>query len=82
MSHIQDIGWDDWKNEGIVSGTANGQKRMEAVKIRFTEELAQKYDIYYRVHAQNLDGWDGQRMEILLEQKDMVTVQKRFKLRL
>ena len=58
MSHIQDIGWDTWKNEGIVSGTVNGQKRLEAIKVRLTEEMAKKYDIYYRVHAQNF-GWMG-----------------------
>ena len=58
MSHIQDIGWDSWKEEGEVSGTANGQKRLEAVKIRLTEEMEERYDIYYRVHAQNF-GWMG-----------------------
>ncbi len=42
MSHIQDIGWDTWKNEGIVSGTVNGQKRLEAIKVRLTEEMAKK----------------------------------------
>ena len=32
--------------------------RLEAIQIKLTGEMANKYDIYYRVHAQNF-GWMG-----------------------
>ena len=33
-------------------------KRLEAIRIKLTDELAENYDIYYRVHAQEF-GWLG-----------------------
>ena len=30
--------------------------RLEAINIRLTGDMAEKYDIYYRVHSQNI-GW-------------------------
>ena len=33
-------------------------KRLEGIQIRLTGELAEHYDIYYRVHAQTY-GWLG-----------------------
>ena len=36
----------------------NQAKRMEAIQMELTGELAEKYDIYYRVHAQSY-GWMG-----------------------
>ena len=33
-----------------MSGTQGRALRLEAIKIRLTGELANKYDIYYRVH--------------------------------
>ena len=39
-----------------MSGTEGRSLRLEAIKIRLTGETAEKYDIYYRVHAQN-NGW-------------------------
>ena len=41
-----------------MSGTSGQAKRLEAIQIRLTGELAQHYDIYYRVHAQHF-GWLG-----------------------
>lgn len=56
-THIQDIGWEsEWKRNGKMSGTSGQSKRLEAIQIRLTGELAEKYDIYYKVHAQNF-GW-------------------------
>lgn len=60
-THIQDIGWenkgeDDWKEDGEVSGTSGKSKRLEAIRIRLSGEMKEKYDIYYRVHAQDY-GW-------------------------
>ena len=41
-----------------MSGTSGKSLRLEAIKIRLTGEMAKKYDIYYRVHCQNI-GWMG-----------------------
>ena len=55
-AHVQDIGWQNWTNG--QGGTSGQSKRVEAIQLKLTDELAQKYDIYYRVHAQNF-GWMG-----------------------
>ena len=55
-THIQDIGWQNWKANGDLSGTTGQNKRLEAIKIRLTGEIADYYDVYYRVHAQEF-GW-------------------------
>ena len=39
-----------------MSGTEGQSKRLEAIQIKLTEELAEKYDVYYRVHVQTY-GW-------------------------
>lgn len=59
QSHVQTYGWEKtWKKNGQLSGTSGKAKRLEAVKIRLTGELKNKYDIYYRVHSQTY-GWLG-----------------------
>ena len=56
-SHIQDIGWENgWKENGQASGTSGQSKRLEAIQIRLTGKVAEKYDVYYRVHVQEF-GW-------------------------
>ena len=56
-THVQTYGWEtSWKHDGEVSGTQGESKRLEAIQIRLTDELAANYDIYYRVHAQTY-GW-------------------------
>ncbi len=58
-THIQILGWESgWKSDGEISGTSGQSLRLEAIQIKLTGELANKYDIYYRVHAQNF-GWLG-----------------------
>ena len=39
-----------------MSGTTGQSLRLEAVRIRLTGEMAEHYDVYYRVHIQN-EGW-------------------------
>ena len=39
-----------------MSGTSGQSKRLEAIQIKLTGEIANKYDIYYRVHVQEF-GW-------------------------
>lgn len=41
-----------------MSGTSGQSKRLEAIQIRLTGEMANHYDVYYRVHAQQF-GWLG-----------------------
>jgi len=39
-----------------MAGTSGEGKRLEAICITLTGEMAEHYDIYYRVHAQTF-GW-------------------------
>ncbi len=67
-THVQTYGWKDgkpsdskstWKGKnGSMSGTSGEAKRLEAICIDLTGEMAEHYDIYYRVHAQTF-GWLG-----------------------
>ena len=64
-THVQTYGWQGdendsskWMTDGHMSGTSGEAKRLEAIKIKLTGEIANYYDIYYRVHAQSY-GWLG-----------------------
>ncbi len=64
-THVQKYGWqgklDDqstWKKNGQMAGTSGEAKRLEAICINLTGDMAEYYDIYYRVHAQSY-GWLG-----------------------
>ena len=75
-THVQNIGWQapvsveasgasTAEAKGPLSGTEGQSLRLEAMTMELTGELAEHYDIYYRVHAQDVGwmGWakDGQR---------------------
>lgn len=56
-SYLQWKGWEDnWKSNNQISGTTGQGRRIEALKIRLTGDISNYYDIYYRVHIQDL-GW-------------------------
>ena len=68
-THVQNIGWQKAASvsttgkstaeaKGTLSGTEGRAYRLEAMTMTLTGELAKHYDIYYRVHAQNV-GWMG-----------------------
>ena len=58
-THIQDIGWETtYKKNNELSGTTGRALRLEAIRIKLTGEIANHYDIYYRVHAEKF-GWLG-----------------------
>ncbi|MFR7444336.1 MAG: hypothetical protein ACLUUO_13700 [Sellimonas intestinalis] len=57
-AHLQDTGWQGWKSNGEMAGTTGQYRRMEAVQIKLTGKMAEKYDIYYRAHVQTY-GWLG-----------------------
>lgn len=54
-THVQNIGWQDWKNSGQTSGTSGLSLRLEAIEIMVND---QGYDlgIEYQTHIQNI-GW-------------------------
>ncbi|MEA4805065.1 hypothetical protein [Acetobacterium wieringae] len=63
QTHIQNIGWEadttrGWKADDGMSGTEGLSYRLEAIQIKLTGADADKFDIYYQVHAQNI-GWMG-----------------------
>ena len=56
-THIQNKGWEEnWSADGADSGTVGQSLRLEAIQIKLSGDMADKYDVYYRVHAQNI-GW-------------------------
>lgn len=58
-THIQNIGWEkNWRVDGEMSGTSGRSLRLEAIEIELYGDMAKHYDVYYRVHAQNV-GWMG-----------------------
>nr|WP_317283746.1 C39 family peptidase [uncultured Sellimonas sp.] len=57
-THIQNIGWTEWKEDGEYSGTIGKALRMEAMEVKLTGEIAVSYDVYYSVYVQN-KGWLG-----------------------
>ena len=68
-THVQNQGWQKAASvsttgtsateaKGTLSGTEGPGLRLEAMTMKLTGTLANQYDIYYRVHAQNV-GWMG-----------------------
>ena len=62
-THVQSIGWqgnennvNTWFRDGQMAGTSGRAKRLEAIRVALTGEMAEHYDVYYRVHAQTY-GW-------------------------
>lgn len=59
QSYINGSGWErNEKNAEDISGTVGQRKSIGAIKMYLTDELAEKYDIYYRVHSKTF-GWLG-----------------------
>ena len=58
-SFIEGIGWESsWKQSKETSGTIGQSKKIEQIKMRLTGDVANYYDVYYRVHVQGF-GWLG-----------------------
>lgn len=56
-THVQTYGWSiGTKKDSEECGTTGEAKRLEAIKIRLTGQLAEVYDVVYRVHRQTY-GW-------------------------
>ena len=57
--YVAGSGWQDaWIKENEIAGVMDSGKRIEAIKIRLTGDLANKFDIYYRAHTAGW-GWLG-----------------------
>lgn len=54
-THVQNIGWQEWKQNGAMSGTEGLAYRLEGLEIKLNQ---QGYDlgIEYRTHVENI-GW-------------------------
>ncbi len=58
-THVQTYGWESgWRSSGQLSGTTGQSKRLEAIQIKLSGAMADRYDVWYRVHAQTF-GWMG-----------------------
>ncbi|MCR5340495.1 MAG: L,D-transpeptidase family protein [Saccharofermentans sp.] len=54
-AHIYKRGWGAYKSNGKTAGKKGG--KLDQIQIKLTGELAEKYDIYYRVHVRTSEGW-------------------------
>lgn len=57
-THVQNDGWQSWKQNNQLSGTQGESKRLEAIQIKLTGQISDDYDVFYRVHCQDF-GWLG-----------------------
>ena len=59
QTYCQSYGWMNWVKDGQIGGTTGQSKRMEAIRIRLTGALEEKYDVYYKVHCSRWGdlGW-------------------------
>ena len=48
---LQAGGWQDWVKNGELAGSEEAGRRLEAIEIQLTGELAEAYDILYTVHT-------------------------------
>ena len=56
-THVQNVGWQPYKNDGAVSGTTGRGLRLEGINISLCDPLYSG-GIQYRTHVQNI-GWQG-----------------------
>ena len=58
-AHVSNIGWQGWDEPSASeAGTTGQSKSIEALQFRLTGEMADDYDVWYRVHASGI-GWMG-----------------------
>ncbi|MBR3158584.1 MAG: Ig domain-containing protein [Atopobiaceae bacterium] len=60
-THVQDIGWQGFVSNGVMSGTSGESKRLEGIKVKLGKS-AYTGGIQYRTHVQNI-GWQGWRRD-------------------
>ena len=57
QTHVQDIGWQEKKYNGEMSGTSGKSKRLEGIKISLSNQK-KTGSIEYQTHVQNI-GWQS-----------------------
>ncbi|GGC89522.1 KxYKxGKxW signal peptide domain-containing protein [Enterococcus wangshanyuanii] len=55
-AHVRNIGWQKYVSNGEMAGTTGKSLQMEAIQIKLTGELAEKYNVEYRAHVKDI-GW-------------------------
>ena len=57
QTHVENIGWQDWKNDGQISGSSGLGLRLEGIEVELN---TQGYDlgVTYQTHIQNI-GWES-----------------------
>lgn len=58
ICHVEDYGDMAKVRDGALCGTRGEVKRIEALSVRLESANADKYDVYYRVHAENYGDLD------------------------
>lgn len=56
-THVEDYGWQSWKQNGQMAGTEGQSKRLEAIKIK-CDNLPDGVKLQYQVHVQDI-GWQS-----------------------
>lgn len=58
QSFVENADFGEWQKNGELTGTTGQHKAIQLIKIRLTDQLSERYDIYYRVHSEKY-GWLG-----------------------
>ena len=56
--HARGIGWMPAASDGGMAGTEGQARRLEAVRVSLTGDVARGFSAWYRVHSQSF-GWLG-----------------------
>ena len=57
--HVQNKGWLDFVGNNEYAGTTGQGLRVEGIRIELTDDLAEKYSIYYRIYVEGESDWQG-----------------------
>jgi uncharacterized protein YjdB len=60
-THVQNVGWQDWKSAGATSGTSGLGLRLEAIEIT-VNDLGYDLGVNYQTHVQNV-GWQDPKVD-------------------
>ena len=60
-THVQDIGWQGYVKGGSTAGTTGQSKRLEAIRIKLSNNTSYNGTIQYQTHIQDI-GWQGWKM--------------------
>ncbi|URN83916.1 Ig-like domain-containing protein [Acetobacterium wieringae] len=56
QTHVENVGWQDWKINGNMSGTSGQSLRLEGIKIKLNNY--ENLGVTYQTHIQNI-GWEA-----------------------